>query len=65
MKQISIIRYIVKYSFIIYLFDVIDVNIVLYKLMMYSLRPRKKDVFASRETTTGNYILKYINIYAK
>jgi hypothetical protein len=31
----------------------------------YSLRPRKKDVFASRETTTGNYILKYINIYAK
>jgi hypothetical protein len=35
MKQISIIRYIVKYSFIIYLFDVIDVNIVLYKLMMY------------------------------
>ena len=31
----------------------------------YSLRPKIKDVLASRETTAGNYILKYINIYAK
>jgi len=35
MIQISIIRYVMKYVFIIYLFDVIDVNIVLHKLMMY------------------------------
>ena len=39
--------------------------ILIKKLITYSLRPKISDVLASRETTIGNYILKYINIYAK
>jgi len=37
----------------------------LHSLMEYSLRSKISVVLASRETTTGNYILKYINSYAK
>jgi len=31
----------------------------------YPLHPKISDVLVFRETTAGNYILKYINIYAK